>query len=153
MARVLTDTNLWLRAADPDAKQHLAALDALKVLASEGHLVCLSPQVVIEYWAVVTRPKDANGFGWDTEKAEQEVEQLRDSYPFLIDRQEIFPHWFELVRTHDIKGKRTHDARIAAVMAAHRVEYLLTFNGGDFSSFTHVKVLKPEVVASGAVLI
>jgi len=153
MARVLADTNLWLRAADPDAKQHLAALDALKALTKEGHLVCLSPQVLIEYWTVVTRPKDVNGFGWDTAKAEQEIEQLRDSYPFLIDREEIFPRWFELVRDHEIKGKRTHDARIAAVMAAHRVEYLLTFNGGDFASFPHVKVLDPEAVASGSVVI
>lgn len=153
MARVLADTNLWLRAADPDAKQHLVALDALKALVTQGHLVCLSPQVLMEYWAVATRPKDANGFGWDTKKAGLEIEQLRDSYPFLIDREEIFPLWFELVRDHEIKGKRTHDTRIAAVMAAHRVEYLLSFNGGDFATFPHVRVLDPTAVASGAVVI
>lgn len=153
MARVLADTNLWLRAADPDAKQHVVAIESLKELARQGHLICLSAQVLIEYWAVVTRPKDANGLGWSTSKAEQEIEQLRSSYPFLIDRQEIFPNWLKLVRDHDIKGKRTHDARIAAVMAAHRVEYLLTLNGGDFSSFPHVRVIDPTAVASGSAVI
>lgn len=149
MARVLADTNLWLRAADPDARQHQTAVESLKLLAAQGHLVCLCPQVLIEYWAVVTRPKDANGLGWSTLKAEHEVEQLRASYPFLLDRPEIYQRWFELVGAHDIKGKRTHDARHAAFMAVHRLDYLLTFNGSDFSSFPHVKVLDPVKVVAG----
>lgn len=153
MIRVLADTNVWLRAADPDAKQHTAAVESLKALVRQGHWVCLSPQVLIEYWAVVTRPKEANGLGWSTAKSEQEIEQLTSSYPFLIDRREVFPRWLELVRDHDIKGKRTHDARHAAFMAAHRLEYLLTFNGSDFASFPHVKVLDPEGVAAGTLMI
>lgn len=128
-------------------------MESLKALASQGHLVCTSPQVFIEYWAVVTRPKDANSLGWSTIKAEQEIEQLRDSHPFLIDRQEVSPNWLALVRSHDIKGKRTHDARHAAFMAAHRLEYLLTFNGSDFASFPHVKVLDPGAVAAGTLVI
>lgn len=118
-------------------------------MALQGHLVCISPQVLIEYWAVVTRPRDANGLGWSTLKAEEEIESLRESYPFLMERQEVFPHWLSLVRSHDIKGKRTHDARHAAFMAAHQLEYLLTFNGSDFASFPHVKVLDPAAVAAG----
>lgn len=153
MARVLADTNLWLRAADPDAKQHSVAVESLKTLVRQGHLVCTSPQVFIEYWAVVTRPREANGLGWSTLKAEQEIEQLRTSYPFLIERQEVFPHWLALARSHDIKGKRTHDARHAAFMAAHRLEYLLTFNSSDSASFPHVKVLDPEAVAVGTSVI
>lgn len=152
MARVLADTNLWLRAADPDAKQHVVAVESLKELARQGHLICLSAQVLIEYWAVVTRLKDANGLGWSTSKAEQEIEQLRSSYPFLIDRQEIFPSWLKLVRDHDIKGKRVHDARHAAFMITHGLEYLITFNGGDFAGFPHIKVLDPVVVAAGEVV-
>lgn len=149
MTRVLADTNLWLRAADPEAKQHSVAVESLKALAQQGHLVCTSPQVCIEYWAVVTRPKDANGLGWSAAKAEQEIELLRASYPFLMDRQEIFSHWLALVRKHDIQGKRTHDARHAAFMAAHGLEYLLTFNGGDFATFPHIRVLDPVAVAAG----
>jgi predicted nucleic acid-binding protein len=153
MARVLIDTNLLLRTADPISSHHTIAVGALSRLAGQGHLLCLSAQVLIEFWAVVTRPKDANGLGWSTPKANQEIQQLRASYPFLIEREEIFPHWLDLVRDQDIKGKRAHDARHAAFMAAHQLEYLLTFNGSDFATFPHVKVVDPSSVMLGTLVL
>ena len=150
MARILVDTNLWLRAADVEARQHAVAVTAMRRLANDGHLICLTPQVLTEFWAVVTRPREANGLGWSTVQASEEVEHLRESNVLLLDRPEIFSCWLDLVRNHDIKGKRTHDARLAAVMAAHRVDFLLTFNGGDFASFPHVRLLEPTSVADGS---
>ena len=50
------------------------------------------------------------------------------------------------------KGKRTHDAKIAALMAAQQVAHLLTFNGAHFASFPHVRVLDPVKVAAGEVM-
>ncbi len=67
MARVLTDTNIWLRVVDPGADHHASAVEAVAHLLTEGHEVCLCPQNLIEFWAVATRPVDANGIGWTVE--------------------------------------------------------------------------------------
>jgi predicted nucleic acid-binding protein len=56
----------------------------------------------------------------------------------------MLPHWLTLVAQHDIKGRRTHDARLVAVMLAHRVTHLLTFNTGDFASFTNISLVHPS---------
>ena len=44
-------------------------------------------------------------------------------------------------------GRRVLDARLAAVMLAHDIARLLTFNGADFAGLG-VAVIEPQTVAS-----
>ena len=37
-----------------------------------------------------------------------------------------------------------HDARLVAVMLSHGVTHLLTFNTGDFASFTNISLVHPS---------
>jgi predicted nucleic acid-binding protein len=143
MARILTDTNIWLRVVDPDAAQHSLAVNAVARLLAEGHEICLCPQNLIEFWAVATRPVDANGLGWTPEESASEIAGLESRFALLPDTPEIFNHWKTLVRTHAIRGKRTHDARLAAVYLAHRAQALLTLNPTDFASFPALRLLDP----------
>jgi predicted nucleic acid-binding protein len=105
--------------------------------------------VLIEFWAVATRPTEKNGLGWTTSRTEIEIDALTSRFGMLGDRNAILPIWRSLVSTHEVKGKNAHDARIAAAMSAHGVEHLLSFNGDDFKRFPHVRVLKPEAVIAG----
>ncbi len=73
MATYLADTNLLLRLADPASLQHLIATDALARLLRQGDEVFLTPQNFVEFWAVATRPVEANGFGWDSKRTAREV--------------------------------------------------------------------------------
>jgi len=52
-----------------------------------------------------------------------------------------------LVKTHDIKGKKVHDARLVATMHAHGVTFLLTFNTDDFKGYPNITLLHPDDVA------
>jgi predicted nucleic acid-binding protein len=149
MAIVLVDTNLWLRSVDPDAAQHEVAKQALKVLARSGHELSIAPQVLTEFWAVVTRPKDANGLGWSTSKASSEVRQLWDCFPMLREPPQTLALWLDLVERHHVQGKHTHDAKLVPLMEAQQVKNLLTFNGAHFASFPNVVVLEPVKVAAG----
>lgn len=48
-------------------------------------------------------------------------------------------------------GKRTHDARLIAVMLANAITHLLTFNSSDFAINSGITVVLPqELVASEA---
>ena len=143
MATYLADTNLLLRLADPASAQHPIATDALARLVGQGDEVYLTPQNFIEFWAVATRPVNANGFDWSSERTTKEVTELQERFPLLPDSPEIFSRWLELVKQLPVHGKRVHDARLVAVLQAHGVEHLVTFNRGDFGVFSSVSLVDP----------
>ena len=144
MATYLADTNLLLRLADPESPQHPVATQALARLLGQGDEVYVTPQNFIEFWAVATRPVEANGFGWNGERTAREVSELQRRFPMLPDSPEIFPRWLELVRRLPIHGKRVHDARLVAVLEAHAVEHLITFNTADFTVFPTLSLIDPR---------
>lgn len=144
MATYLADTNLLLRLADTDSPQHPVATQALARLLGQGDEVYVTPQNFIEFWAVATRPVEANGFGWTGERTAQEVTEMQRRFPMLPDSPEIFPHWLELVRRLPVHGKRVHDARLVAVLEAHAVEHLITFNTADFTVFPSLSLIDPR---------
>lgn len=146
MARVLTDTNIWLRVVDPGAVHHANAVEAVAHLLTEGHEVCLCPQNLIEFWAVATRPVDANGLGWSVENTAAEIANLETRFTCLPDTPDILGFWKRLVQGGAIRGKRTHDARLAAVYLSHRAQALLTFNRDDFAAFTELRLLDPRQI-------
>jgi predicted nucleic acid-binding protein len=146
MATYLADTNLLLRLADPASPQHSIAANALARLVGQGNEVYLTPQNFIEFWAVATRPVEANGFGWSSERTSKEVTDLQERFPLLPDSPEIFARWLELVRRLPVHGKRVHDARLVAVLQAHGVQHLVTFNTGDFAVFASLSLVDPGSV-------
>lgn len=143
MATYLADTNLLLRMADPASPQHPVATDALARLLRQGDEVFLTSQNFIEFWAVVTRPVAANGFGWSSERASREIAELQERFPLLPEIPKIFPLWLELVKQWPVHGKRVHDARLVAVLKAHSILHLITFNTADFTAFPFLSCVHP----------
>ena len=144
MGSYLADTNLLLRLADPDSEQHAVATQALARLLGQGDEVYLTPQNFIEFWAVATRPVEGNGFGWTSERTAKEVADLQERFPMLPDSPEVFTRWLELVQRLPVRGKRVHDARLVAVLQAHAVEHLITFNTADFAAFSFLSLIDPH---------
>lgn len=146
MADYLLDTNVLLRFCDTASPVHVTAVDAVAILLSRGDRVYITAQNLIEFWAVATRPVDANSFGWDTRPAEREVERLLNLFLFLDDTSAVFHPWRALVTAHAVSGKQVHDARLAAVRETHGVMNLLTFNTRDFARYTHLTATDPSGV-------
>ena len=142
--RILVDTNLLVRITHFEHVQHPYAIKAIIDLKDAGHELCLVPQVIYEYWAVVTRPLSQNGMSESIEDAKQNVEELLNYFTLHDDEPRIFDNWFKLVSEHDVKGKPTHDARLVAAMQLHQLQYLLTFNASDFKRFPDIIVLDPQ---------
>jgi predicted nucleic acid-binding protein len=146
MTDYLLDTNVLLRSSDPNSPlQGLADLSVSRLLGRNNQLYVTS-QNIIEFWVVATRPVAVNGLGWSVEQTRVEVEQILNQFPQLEETPQIFPHWFNLVTTYQLQGKRVHDARLVAVMLAHGVTHLLTFNPGDFSSIGEIEVIHPQAI-------
>lgn len=151
MASYLADTNILLRLADTPSPQNPIAARAAAHLFRQRHEVFITAQNIIEFWAVVTRPRENNGFGWTCDRARAEVRALREKFPFLLEQPEIFVQWIRLIETIPVTGKRAHDARLVAVLKTHRIDHLLTFNSDDFALFTDISVVDPRtLVTTGA---
>jgi predicted nucleic acid-binding protein len=148
MAQYLADTNLLLRLSDTPSPQNPIAARALARLLREDHEIFITAQNMIELWAVATRPVEANGLGWNVERARREMKALLEKFPFLPDSPSIFTNWLRLIEELSIVGKRVHDARLVAVMKANDVQHLLTFNSADFAIFPGLSVIEPQSLDS-----
>jgi predicted nucleic acid-binding protein len=147
MTDYLLDTNILLRAVQPEASPHRQAIEAVTALLEKSDNLFITAQNSIKFWAVTTRPVEVNGLGWSPTLAETEIQQLRDQFPMLDDRPEVFVNWLKLVRQYEIQGKQVHDTRLVAVMYTHSVDHLLTFNVDDFRRYPIITVVHPgEVV-------
>lgn len=148
MTDYLLDTNIILRAVQSSAPTHALAVEAVASILAKGDNIFITPQILIEFWAVATRPIDVNGLGWSSTLTETEIQELRLQFPMLEDQPGLFPAWLQLVKQYDIQGKKVHDARLVAIMQTHNVSHLLTFNVADFQRFDGITVVHPSDVQS-----
>jgi predicted nucleic acid-binding protein len=122
------------------------ARDALRRLHSRGHELCVTPQNVIEFWSVCTRPLRMNGLGNSVEAADRLTTRIVSVFTLRPDSPDVFRRWRELVVVHQVSGSKVHDTRLVASMLVHRVEAILTFNTADFTRFSEITVLDPGQV-------
>jgi predicted nucleic acid-binding protein len=144
--RYLIDTNVLLRwsvADDPDYAQCVAAVDAL---TAQGIDVCVCAQVLVEYWAVSTRPRDVNGFELDPSDVEERLAEVDTIFTLLTEPPDIAVRWRKLANRYSVHGKQAHDARIAALMLAHGVTHLLTLNTADFARYDGITPVTPQEI-------
>jgi predicted nucleic acid-binding protein len=138
--RILIDTNVLCRLAETAHPLHSVALDAVSNLRGDGYELCLVPQVLYEYWVVVTRPASENGLGMPPADVAKAIDLWLELFTLLRDERGIFAIWRELVQRHGVTGKSAHDARLVAAMRRHDLTNLLTFNVADFKRYDGMDV-------------
>ncbi len=146
--RILLDTNVLCRLAEKGHPSHAAAEAAVTSLRDGGHELCLVPQVLYEYWVVVTRPQSDNGLGMPTADVRKAIDLWIELFTLFRDERGVFSVWRELASQHDVKGKGAHDARLVAAMKRHGLEHLLTFNVSDFRRYQGLEILDAQSAAA-----
>ena len=144
MARYLLDANILLRAANKTSSQHAATVHAMTALTEQGHDLVVTPQVLVEFWAVATRPLEANGFAWLSQQVRDAIDRLLERFPMIVESPAVFPEWLRLASMHQVIGKKSHDARLAALCRIENLA-LLTFNLADFRRFALLAVSPDQV--------
>lgn len=144
MTTYLLDTNIILRFSNPSDGQHELVTNAVAALLAQGDECYLAAQVLIEMWVVATRPTDVNGLGWSTTYTRNVIDQLMQRFPIVEEGPQLFLTWLDIVSTNKILGKRTHDARIAALMKTTAISHILTLNPSDFSNIPGITVVHPQ---------
>jgi len=143
----LVDTNVLLRRSQPDHTLYSIAVESVAQLLATGEPVFFTLQNIAEFWNVVTRPAESNGFGLPPSVAAAEVEKIERLLTLLPDVPAIYPEWKRLVTRHAVAGVKVHDARLVAAMNVHGVQRLLTFDPGDFIRYG-IQILQPASLLS-----
>jgi predicted nucleic acid-binding protein len=145
----LVDTNVLLRWSQPQLPEHPLAFAAVDTLQRRGEGVFLTPQNLVEFWNVATRPALSNGLGLSPAEADRDVQRLEHVFPLLPDIPAIHAEWRQLVVAVIVQGRQVHDARLAAVMRAHGIAHILTFNTADFVRYPGITAVHPrDIVAT-----
>jgi len=142
--RVLVDTNILLRSAQPAHPLCSEATYAVSKLLRQKDAVFFCSQNIAEFWNVATRAAEVNGLGFSHEEALQEVASIEDLLTLLPDVPAIYPVWKRLVQDHRVQGVKVYDARLVAVMSVYVVDAVLTFNIGDFKRYGNVSAIHPS---------
>ncbi len=129
----LLDTSILVRFANGRDPKHADVVQLILALHRDGHSPCVTPQTLIEFRAVATRPESANGLNMSVAEAGAHANAFEAAFEMLPESPAIFPAWQALVEGLGIKGKQVHDARLAAVCHVHGTRHLVTFNAGHFN--------------------
>ncbi len=144
--RLLADTNILLRWIESDDPEHGLCVQAVDALLRQKVDVCVCAQVLVEFWVVATRPVAVNGLGLTASQARARLAETEETFSLLQEPSDIARRWIDLVTAHSVLGKQAHDARLVALMAAHDITELLTFNAADFTRYPEVTPVTPADV-------
>ena len=142
--RYLVDTNVLLRWSHADSLDHSVCTQAVEGMLDSGKDLCICAQVLIEFWAVSTRPLSANGLGLTARQIRNQVANLREMFTILPEPPDMADRWQDVADKHSVQGKQAHDARIAALMLAHDLTHILTFNVDDFARYSDIAAVTPQ---------
>jgi predicted nucleic acid-binding protein len=139
----LVDSNILVRLRDLDSLERAVCEQVVQASLQQGVRLYLCAQSLIEFWAVSTRPREANGLGLDTEQVFTGITTIVRSIPLLPEPPDIAEQWLQLVRQYEVKGKEVHDARLVAFAVAHQIRDILTLNPDDFTRYREVTAWTP----------
>ena len=123
-----------------------SARNALATLRRRGDRLCVTPQNIVEFRNVCTRPASQNGLGSTVATATRLMARIERMLSSLPGSPLVHSRWKEVVSEHAVVGIQVHDARLAAAMAVHGVTHILTFNTQDFSRYTDLRPLHPTAI-------
>jgi predicted nucleic acid-binding protein len=144
MASELIDTNVLVYALFATAAQHAAARSLLEQAKDPKAGLCIFPQILAEFFAVVTNPKRVSP-AKTTDEALQAVEQFLalPGLTLLPLPADVVTRWVQLARVRPVKGGEVFDLQAAAAMLAHGVGTVYTYNGADFQGIPGIVAKEP----------
>jgi predicted nucleic acid-binding protein len=142
------DTNILVYAVDEQSGFHAVCRDLLTDASRErpgGGLYCVTPQVLAEFFAVVTSPRRVKNPRSAGETLEV-IERLLGLpglavLPIPVD---VVFRWVSLVRAYELRSSDVFDAQLVATMLANGVRKIYTFDRPHFQRFSDLQVLTPQ---------
>lgn len=142
---ILLDANVLVYAVNSYAPQHTESRTVVEAAVAGDVPAVLVPQVLLEFFAVVTHPRRVQR-PLDPQRAWEQVAALRTALPVLELRPSTLLLLDELVARHRPVGADIYDLFLAAQMRSHGVPTVCTYNPGDFAGLVGVHAATPATI-------
>src|ERR1700761_2462245 len=93
----LIDTNVILRWIQPEDREFSLVRNAITKLEQVGSVPCYTSQNLGEFWNVLTRPLNRNGYGATSREANRRADIIEGRFRLLPDDLEVHSQWRLLV--------------------------------------------------------
>jgi predicted nucleic acid-binding protein len=91
--RILVDTNILLRAAQPSHPMHASAVRAMEILMEREEPLVVTVQNIAEFWNAATRPSANNGLGFTIEEAQEELSRIEVFFEIISENMDSYAAW------------------------------------------------------------
>ena len=140
---IYLDTNVLAYVANTKAPQHRAALEIFR--PSDTEILCISSQVLAEFYSYITNPAI---LAKPLEPSEaisriKRICQMRH-VRLLSTPVDLFERWMKLLEERPVTNGGIFDLLHIAIMLAHQVTSIYTFNVNDFSWCSQIEVIDPS---------
>jgi toxin-antitoxin system PIN domain toxin len=142
--RVAVDANILVYAVYRDTPQHAASRAWLERAVRGEVKICLTSQVLAEFFAIVTNPKRVS----DPRTPDDAVTAIEAALALpgttlLPVLPQVTSRWLEMLRHHPVRGGAVFDLQLIATLAANGVDRICTFNRADFERFPGLEIVTP----------
>jgi predicted nucleic acid-binding protein len=132
----LLDTGILLRLANKQEPRYALIRGAVGRLVRRQEGLVISTQNVAEFCNVASRPVVNNGLGLPPADALRILAlEIEPICSVLTETDAAYAELKRLIGTYSVAGKQVHDAHLAAIMLAWRIDSILTLNDRDFRRF------------------
>jgi predicted nucleic acid-binding protein len=138
------DTNILVLADDPSSPHHAKAKMILEDAFQGSLQVCISPQILAEYYSVITSSRRMRNPLSITEARERilflnKSRRIKKVFPKRLTLKKAV----ELSAQNGIQGARIFDVIYAVTLLENNIRHLLTQNVKDFSFINNLKIENP----------
>jgi uncharacterized protein len=141
---VLLDTNVLVYYHQDLSPFHAKARAILEMGLRREALLCICPQVLMEFYATVTNPRRVTD-PVSPDQALSEVEKyftcswLGKIYP----KEETLKITIDLLEKYRVRRMEVFDLQLVATMLTNGVIHIYTFNQPDFVKYSEIQALLP----------
>ena len=140
--KIYLDTNILAYVANTKAPQHRAALEIFR--PSETEIICVSSQVLAYFYSYVTNSAILAKPLEPTEAISRIKRICQMPHICLLSTPlDLFDRWMRLLEEQPVTNGGIFDLLHIAIMLAHQVTSIYTFNVKDFSWCSQIEVIDP----------
>lgn len=134
------DTNVFVYGIDKSGDRYAEVCRFLDSMGKAGYRFCVTEQIVREVLVVATQGRFVSR-PLNSAEAKRLATALLYKFVFLPANNFSRLYLLDLIEKHKLSGNKIHDANIVAVMCAHGVKDIVTYNRKDFSGFREIKLV------------
>lgn len=141
---ILVDANILIYGHYQGSEYYKASFALLEKARDNTIALCVTPQVLAEFYAVITNTRRVSS-AYQPKEALEAINEIlllpgMSLLPVPID---VVTRWANLAMKHPVTGKDIFDVQLIATMLGNSVNQIYTYNRSDFEKFSEIEVLTP----------